>query len=67
MALDRVIFAFAGVMIMVSLFLGLTVHIYWLGLAAFVAVNMFQAAFTGFCLVAIILKKFGIKPGQAFS
>ena len=33
MALDRVIFAFAGVMIMVSLFLGLTVHIYWLGLA----------------------------------
>ena len=67
MALDRVIFAFAGVMIMVSLFLGLTVHIYWLGLAAFVGVNMFQAAFTGFCLVAIILKKIGIKPGQAFS
>ena len=67
MALDRVIFAFAGVMIMVSLSLGLTVHIYWLGLAAFVGVNMFQAAFTGFCLVAMILKKIGIKPGQAFS
>lgn len=67
MALDRVIFAFAGVMIMLSLYLGLTVHVYWLGLAAFVGVNMFQAAFTGFCLLAIILKKIGVKPGKAFT
>jgi len=66
MALDRVIFAFAGVMIMLSLLLGLTVHIYWLGLAAFVGLNMFQAAFTGFCPLARILKKMGVKPGQAF-
>ncbi|MBL4801635.1 MAG: DUF2892 domain-containing protein [Emcibacter sp.] len=67
MALDRVIFAFAGVMIMLSLALALTVHLYWLGLAAFVGVNMLQAAFTGFCPLAIMLKKVGVKPGKAFS
>ena len=67
MALDRVVFAFAGAMIMISLLLGLTVHIYWLGLAGFVGVNLFQTAFTGFCPLAIILKKFGVKPGKAFS
>lgn len=67
MALDRVIFAFAGVMIILSLLLGMTVHIYWLGLAAFVGLNMLQAAFTGFCPLAIMLKKVGIKPGKAFS
>lgn len=66
MALDRVVFSIAGGMIILSLFLGLTVHIYWLGLSAFVGVNMFQAAFTGFCPLAIILKKLGVKPGAAF-
>jgi len=67
MALDRIVFAFAGVMILLSLLLALTVHIYWLGLAAFVGANMLQAAFTGFCPLAKILKKLGIKPGKAFS
>ncbi len=67
MALDRIVFAFAGVMIMLSLALALTIHIYWLGLAAFVGLNMFQAAFTGFCPLAIMLKKVGVKPGKAFS
>lgn len=67
MSLDRIIFTFAGTMILVSLILGVTVHIYWLGLAAFVGVNMLQSAFTGFCILAIALKKLGIKPGAAFS
>lgn len=66
MSLDRMVFAFAGVMIILSLALGLTVHVYWLGLAAFVGVNLFQAAFTGFCPLAIILKKLGVKAGAAF-
>jgi len=67
MTIDRVIFAIAGFMILLSLTLGLMVHIYWLGLAAFVGANMFQAAFTGFCPLAMILKKIGVKDGQAFS
>jgi len=67
MTLDRVILAFAGAMIMISLALGLMVHVYWFGLTAFVGANMFQAAFTGFCPLAMILKKLGVKPGQAFT
>lgn len=67
MTIDRMVFAFAGVVIIASLILALTVHIYWLGLAAFVGLNMLQAAFTRFCPLAMILKKLGVKPGKAFS
>ena len=58
--------AFAGTVISISLVLGTVVNPYWLFLAAFVGLNMFQAAFTGFCPLAIILNKFGVKPGCAF-
>ena len=67
MALDRLIFAIAGVFILASIALSQIHHIYWLGFTAFVGINMFQAAFTGFCPLAKILKAVGIKPGQAFN
>lgn len=67
MSIDRVVLAFAGVMILASVALSQLHHVYWLGLTAFVGANMLQAAFTGFCPLAIILKKLGIKPGCAFS
>jgi hypothetical protein len=66
MTIDRIVFAMAGVMIMVSLVLGLVVSPYWLFLAGFIGLNMFQAAFTGFCPLAMILKKLGTTPGAAF-
>jgi len=66
MNIDRMVFAFAGSFILISLLLGYYVHPYWLFLAAFVGLNMLQAAFTGFCPLAMILKKIGLKPGQAF-
>jgi len=66
MNIDRTVFAFAGIMVLVGLLLGLYVHVYWFALTAFVGLNMFQAAFTGFCPLAIMLKKFGLKPGEAF-
>jgi len=31
-----------------------------------VGLNLLQASFTGFCPLAIMLKKFGVKPGCAF-
>ncbi|MBS3745537.1 MAG: DUF2892 domain-containing protein, partial [Wenzhouxiangellaceae bacterium] len=40
--------------------------IHWLWLTAFVGVNMFQAAFTGFCPLAKILAAMGKRPGTAF-
>jgi len=67
MALDRFIFAIAGVFILLSLGLSQIHHEYWLFFTAFVGVNLFQAAFTGFCPLANILKAIGIKPGQAFN
>jgi hypothetical protein len=59
--------AFAGGMVLVSLFLSLVHSQYWLFFTAFVGANLLQAAFTGFCPLAIILKKIGVRPGQAFN
>jgi Inner membrane protein YgaP-like, transmembrane domain len=66
MSIDRMVMAFAGAMILISLLLALTFSRYWLFFTAFVGANLFQAAFTGFCPLAIILKKLGLKPGMAF-
>lgn len=67
MNIDKIILAFAGTVVLVSLALGHYVHPYWLFLTAFVGLNMLQAAFTGFCPLAIVLKKLGAKPGNAFN
>lgn len=67
MNVDRLIFAIAGVFILASVVLSQLHSVYWLALTAFVGANMFQAAFTGFCPLAMILKKFGAQPGNAFN
>ncbi|MCB0330703.1 MAG: DUF2892 domain-containing protein [Bdellovibrionales bacterium] len=67
MTIDRFVLAFAGTMILVSVALAHYVSEYWLFLTLFVGANMLQAAFTKFCPLAIILKKCGVKPGEAFS
>lgn len=67
MSIDRIVLAFAGSMVIVSLLLGYFVSPYWLLLAAFVGLNLLQSAFTGFCPLAIILKKAGVAPGCAFN
>lgn len=66
MNLDRAVLAFAGLVVLVSLALGYWVSPYWLLLTAFAGLNMFQAAFTGFCPAAMIFKAFGIRSGHAF-
>lgn len=67
MSLDRMMFAIAGTFILISLALSQVHHVYWLWFTAFVGANMLQAAFTGFCPIARILKAIGAKPGQAFN
>ncbi|AJQ97323.1 YgaP family membrane protein [Gynuella sunshinyii] len=67
MNIDRIVMAFAGFVIMLSLLLSQIYHPYWLFLTAFVGLNLFQAAFTGLCPLAMILKKIGSKSGAAFS
>lgn len=66
MNIDRAVLAMAGVMILLSLGLAWAFSPYWLLLAAFVGVNMLQAAFTRFCPAAIIFGKLGLKSGPAF-
>ena len=66
MNIDRLVFAFAGTFILVSLILSQFHSVYWLWFTAFVGANMLQAAFTGFCPLAIILRKIGKDPGCAF-
>ena len=66
MSIDRAVMAFAGAMVLVSLLLAVYVHSNWMWLAAFVGANLLQASFTGFCPMAMILKKLGVKPGPAF-
>ena len=66
MNIDRIVFAFAGTMILVSLLLGYYVAPAWFLLTAFVGLNLLQSAFTGFCPLALILRKFGLPAGCAF-
>ncbi len=67
MSIDRIVLAFAGAVILVSLLLSHYHSANWLWLTAFVGANLFQSAFTGFCPLANILKAMGKKPGQAFN
>jgi len=66
MSIDRLVLAFAGLMILLSLLLGVYVSPYWFWFTAFVGANLFQSAFTGFCPLALILKKMGVRQGAAF-
>jgi len=66
MTIDRLVMAVAGTFVLISILLSIFHSQNWLWFTGFVGVNLFQAAFTGFCPLAIILKKFGVKSGCAF-
>jgi hypothetical protein len=66
MTLDRAVLAFAGLVVLTSLALAQFVSPLWLWLTAFAGANMLQAAFTGFCPAAMVFKRLGVKPGDAF-
>lgn len=66
MSIDRVVLAFAGTVVLLSLALSQYHLPAWLWLTAFVGANLLQSAFTGFCPLAMILKRIGLRPGEAF-
>lgn len=66
MNIDRIVFAVAGAFILASVLLAVLHSFHWLWFTAFVGANMFQAAFSGFCPMAKILKGIGLKSGEAF-
>jgi hypothetical protein len=67
MSIERWVMRFAGALVLASLVLAHYVSPNWLWLTAFVGANLLQASFTGFCPLAIFLKKLGIPAGPAFS
>jgi hypothetical protein len=67
MNVDALVMRFAGIFILASLALAYLHSPNWLWFTAFVGANLFQASFTGFCPLAIILKRFGKQPGCAFN
>jgi len=66
MSIDRIVMAFAGTVVLLSLLLSQLFSPWWLLLTAFVGVNLLQAAFTGLCPLAMALKRYGAKSGAAF-
>ncbi len=67
MSIERLVFLFAGIFILVSLALSQLHSPNWLWLTTFVGANLFQTAFTGFCPLAKILKALGAKSGSAMN
>lgn len=60
MSMERIIRMFAGIFVLVSLWLGLFVSPYWFLFTVFVGFNLFQSSLTGFCPLEMILAKLGI-------
>lgn len=60
--MERAIRIVAGTFVTISVILGYFVSPYWLLFTLFVGLNMFQSAFTRWCLAERILAKLGIVP-----
>jgi hypothetical protein len=53
--------AIAGFFVMLSVALGYLVHPWFYAFTAFVGLNLFQSAFSGWCPMVSILQKAGVK------
>ena len=50
----------AGCFVLLALVLGATVHPYYNYFAAFVAANLIQSSFTGWCPMMALLRRLGV-------
>jgi len=58
---ERIVRAVAGTMVLISITLAYFISIYWLGLAAFVGINLVQSSITRFCPLEMLLDKAGVE------
>ncbi len=65
MSMEKAILAFAGAMVLLSVGLTIWMSPLFIWLTVFVGFNLLQSAFTGFCPIAALFHKFGIRPGAA--
>ena len=66
MNIDRIVLAFAGSMILFSVALAHFVSSWWLLLTVFVGANLLQSSFSGFCPLAKLLRRLGVRSGETF-
>ncbi|ETN95347.1 YgaP family membrane protein [Zhouia amylolytica] len=59
--INRYIRAIAGTFVIISVLMGMFVNPNWLWFTLFVGANLFQSAFTQWCLMEKFLVKLGIK------
>ena len=60
---NRIIHAIAGTFILASIALAQFVNPNWIWFTVFVGANLLQSAFTKWCLMDSLLRKFGVKAG----
>ncbi len=64
MSMDRLLRLTSGVMLLLVFFFGLmgtNVGLFWKAFVVFMALNQIQSAFTGWCPVISLYRKFGVK------
>jgi len=61
MTIERAVFAFLGLMILVSVALTQWVNPLFIWLTVFLGVNLFQFAFTRWCPAAMLFRAMGMK------
>jgi hypothetical protein len=66
MNVDRIVLGFAGTIVLVGIALAHFTGPGWIWLSVFAGANLLQSSFTGFCPLAMLLRKLGLKPGCAF-
>jgi Protein of unknown function (DUF2892) len=60
MTVQRFVLAFAGTLVLAGTVLSVLVHPAFVLIPAFVGLNLLQSAFTGFCPLAILLRRAGV-------
>ena len=65
MNIDRLVMRFAGSVIILSVALAHFHSLWWLLLTLFVGANLLQSSFTGFCPLALILRRLGVATDGA--
>lgn len=61
MSIERAVFAFAGLMVLISVLLTYFVHSNFVWFTVFIGANLFQFAFSGFCPAAKLFSALGLK------
>jgi hypothetical protein len=66
MTIERMILLVVGVVVLVSVLLGVYHSLNWLWLTGLMGAHLIQASFTGLCPVVMALKRMGLPSRPAF-